>query len=479
MIEWSLIASNIASVAFDIIYFGLIISTILVVVLDNRNPVKTIAWILVLMFLPVVGLILYFFFGRNQRKERIIGEKSYSKLLNKSFNKYQSQHAYEVPSKYASLIQFCKLSNQAFPFESNRVEIYTNGYDKIHSLIRELYKAKKHIHFEYYIFIDDAIGRLIRDVLIDKSKEGVEVRVIYDDVGSWTASNEFFNEMRDAGIEVRSFLKVRFPPFTSKVNYRNHRKIVVIDGCVGFIGGMNIAERYVTGVSWGGWRDTHILIEGKAVYGLQTIFLLDWAFVDQTLITDKKYFPPIDVEQECLMQVVSTNPVSRWKNVMQAMVQAILLAREYIYIQTPYFLPTEPISNALQTAALSGVDVRLMLPEKSDSKLVHWGSRSYIDGMLQAGVKVYFYQKGFLHAKTIVSDDLFATIGTTNIDFRSFEHNFEVNSFIYNEELAEQLKDIFIEDQHGSTQLFLKNWEQRPIGERMLESIVRLFSPLL
>ncbi len=242
---------------------------------------------------------------------------------------------------------------------------------------------------------------------------------------------------------------------------------------------MNIAERYVTGVSWGGWRDTHILVEGKAVYGLQTIFLLDWAFVDQTLITDKKYFPPIDVEQECLMQVVSTNPVSRWKNVMQAMVQAILLAREYIYIQTPYFLPTEPISNALQTAALSGVDVRLMLPEKSDSKLVHWGSRSYIDGMLQAGVKVYFYQKGFLHAKTIVSDDLFATIGTTNIDFRSFEHNFEVNSFIYNEELAEQLKDIFIEDQHGSTQLFLKNWEQRPIGERMLESIVRLFSPLL
>ena len=479
MIEWSFLATKIASIAFNLIYFGLIISTIIVVVLDNRNPVKTISWVLVLMFLPVVGLIFYFFFGRNQRKERIIEEKSYNKLMNTSLAKYQSQCFYDYPPKYEALIQFCKLTNQAFPFDSNRVEVYTNGYDKIQSLMRELYKAKKHIHLQYYIFVDDAVGRLIRDVLIDKSKEGVEVRVIYDDVGSWGTPSDFYNEMRDAGIEVRSFLKVRFPPFTSRVNYRNHRKIVVIDGCIGFIGGMNIAERYVKGVSWGVWRDTHILIEGKAVYGLQTTFLLDWAFVDQTLITEKKYFPTINVDKNCLMQIVSTNPVNPWKNIMQAMVQVILLARKYVYIQTPYFLPTEPIANALQTAALSGVDVRLMLPERSDSKLVHWGSRSYVDEMLRAGVKVYFYQKGFLHAKMIVSDDLFSSVGTTNIDFRSFEHNFEVNSFIYDAELCEKLKGIFSVDQHNSQQIFLKNWEQRSLRVRMIESIVRLFSPLL
>ncbi len=479
MIEWSLLATKIASIAFNLIYFGLIVSTIIIVVLDNRNPVKTIAWVLVLMFLPVVGLIFYFFFGRNQRKERIIGEKSYNKLMSKSLTRYQSQCDYEIPPKYEALIRFCKLTNQAFPFESNRVEVYTDGYDKIHSLIRELYKAKKHIHLQYYIFTDDSVGRLIRDVLIDKSKEGVEVRVIYDDVGSWGTSSDFYNEMRDAGIEVRSFLKVRFPPFTSKVNYRNHRKIVVIDGRIGFIGGMNIAERYVKGVSWGVWRDTHLLIEGEAVYGLQTTFLLDWAFVDQTLITDKKYFPTINIKENCLMQIVSTDPVNPWKNIMQGIVQVILLSCKYVYIQTPYFLPTEPIANALQTAALSGVDVRLMLPEQSDSKMVHWGSRSYIEEMLSAGVKVYFYQKGFLHAKMIVSDDLFSTVGTTNIDFRSFEHNFEVNSFIYDSELCEKLKGIFVMDQHHSKQIFLKNWQQRPLRVRIIESVVRLFSPLL
>ncbi len=479
MIEWGLLATKIASLTFYIIYFGLVVSTIIVVVLDNRNPVKTMAWVMVLIFLPFVGLILYFFFGRNERRERIIGKKSLNKLLSKALTKYQSQYAYDYPQKYEALIQFCKSTNLAFPFQSNRVEVFTNGYDKIQALIAELYKAKNHIHLEYYIFADDPVGRLIRDVLIDKSREGVEVRVIYDDVGNWTVSSDFFNEMRDAGVEVRSFLKVRFPPFTSKVNYRNHRKIVVIDGHVGFIGGMNIAERYVKGVSWGVWRDTHLLIEGKSVYGLQTAFLMDWAFVDQTLITDKKYFPPIQVNDKCLMQIVTTNPISPWRNIMQGMIQAISLARKYVYIQTPYFLPTEPFANALQTAALAGVDVRLMLPEHSDSNLVHRGSRSYIAEILRSGVKVYFYQEGFLHAKMLVSDDIFSSVGTTNVDFRSFEHNFEVNSFIYNEELSIKLKNIFIVDQHSSKQVFLKNWEQRPLRERMIESVVRLFSPLL
>jgi cardiolipin synthase A/B len=251
MIDWNYMLSQIATVAFDILYFGAIIGTIVIIILDNRNPVKTMAWILILLFLPIVGLVFYFFFGRSQRRERIIGQKSYDRLLKKPMAEYLAQDCSDVPYEYSRLIQLFQQTNQAFPFEGNRVAVYTEGYTKLQSLLRELQKAKQHIHMEYYIFEDDAIGRMVRDVLIEKASHGVEVRVIYDDVGCWHVPNRFFEEMRNAGIEVRSFLKVRFPLFTSRVNYRNHRKIVVIDGRVGFVGGMNLAERYMRGFSWG------------------------------------------------------------------------------------------------------------------------------------------------------------------------------------------------------------------------------------
>ena len=441
MIDWNYMLSQIATVAFDILYFGAIIGTIVIIILDNRNPVKTMAWILILLFLPIVGLVFYFFFGRSQRRERIIGQKSYDRLLKKPMAEYLAQDCSDVPYEYSRLIQLFQQTNQAFPFEGNRVAVYTEGYTKLQSLLRELQKAKQHIHMEYYIFEDDAIGRMVRDVLIEKASHGVEVRVIYDDVGCWHVPNRFFEEMRNAGIEVRSFLKVRFPLFTSRVNYRNHRKIVVIDGRVGFVGGMNLAERYMRGFSWGIWRDTHIMLEGKAVHGLQTAFLLDWYFVDRTLITASRYFPKID---SCGSS-----------------------------------LPTEPILAAMQTAALSGVDIRLMLPERADNWITHLGSRSYLADVMQAGVKVYFYKKGFLHSKLMVSDDMLSTVGSTNVDFRSFEHNFEVNAFMYDVETALEMKEIFLQDQRESTQIFLKNWGRRSWRQKAAESIVRLLAPLL
>lgn len=479
MIDWNLLASQIATIAFDIVYFGAIIGTIIVVVLDNRNPVKTMAWILILMFLPIVGLVFYFFFGRSQRRERIIGKKSYGRLLKKPMAEYLAQDSYALPSEYNRLIHLFRNTNQAFPFEGNRVETFTGGYSKIQALIRELQKAQQHIHMEYYIFEDDAIGRLVRDVLIDKARQGVEVRVIYDDVGCWHVPQHFFEEMRNAGIEVRSFLKVRFPLFTSKVNYRNHRKIVVIDGRIGFLGGMNLAERYMRGFSWGIWRDTHILIEGKAVHGLQTAFLLDWYFVDRTLITAARYFPRIESCGSSLVQIVTSEPIGPWKEIMQGLTMAISGAKKYFYIQTPYFLPTEQVLAAMQIAALSGVDVRLMLPEHADNKITHLGSHSYLADVLRAGVKVYFYKKGFLHSKLMVSDDMLSTVGSTNVDFRSFEHNFEVNAFMYGMETALQMKEIFMEDQRECTQIFLKNWVKRPWRQKAMESVVRLLAPLL
>ena len=331
MIDWNYILNQVATVAFDIIYFGAIIGTIVVIILDNRNPVKTLAWILVLMFLPVVGLVFYFFFGRSRRRERIIGQKIYNRLLNKPMVEYLAQDATTLPMAYSRLISLFRNTTQAFPFDGNRIEIYTNGGSMLQSLLRELQNARQHIHIEFYIFEDDAIGRMVRDVLVEKARAGVEVRLIYDDVGCWHVPNRFYDEMLSAGIEVRSFLKVRFPLFTSKVNYRNHRKIVVIDGRVGFVGGMNLAERYMRGFSWGIWRDTHLLLEGKAVHGLQTAFLLDWYFVDRTLISASRYFPKMEATGTSLVQIVTSDPIGPWKEIMQGLSMAISGAKKYFF----------------------------------------------------------------------------------------------------------------------------------------------------
>ncbi len=477
--DWSSIFKDIFSVIYDVLYFGVIIGMVILVILDNRNPVKTMAWVLVLSFLPFVGLVFYFFFGRSTRRERLISKKSYNRLMKKPMAEFVAQESYELPADQYQVAQLFRNTNQALPFEGNEVEIYTDGYTKLQALIRELMKAKHHIHLEYYIFENDPVGRLVRDILIDKAREGVEVRLIYDDVGCWHVPNRFFEEMIEAGIEVRTFLKVRFPLFTSKVNYRNHRKIVVVDGRVGFVGGMNIALRYLRGFDWGIWRDTHLMIKGKAVHGLQTSFLLDWYFVDQTLLTSSKFFPVLESAGDSLIQIVTSEPTAEWKEIMQGLCLAISSAKRYFYIQTPYFLPTEPLLAALQTAALAGVDVRIMLPERADAAITQLATRSYLKDVLKAGVKVFFYQKGFIHSKLMVSDDALSTVGSTNMDFRSFEHNFEVNAFMYDEPTALRMKDIFLQDQRDCVPVYLKSWEKRPWRQKVKESVVRVLSPLL
>jgi cardiolipin synthase len=463
----------------NILYIVFIIGTIIIIILDNRNPVRTIAWILILFFLPVVGFILYFLFGRNIRREKIITKKSFSKLFRKPMAEYMSEDTAELFPSYDNLIQYYKNTEQSYPYSGNAIDIYTDGYSMLQSLIKELMHAKKYIHLEYYIFNNDAVGQMICDVLIDRARAGVEVRVIYDDVGCWSVPNHFYEQLLDAGIEVRSFLKVRFPLFTSRVNYRNHRKVVVIDGQVGFIGGMNLAERYLKGNGTGIWRDTHIKISGKAVHGLQTAFLLDWYFVDQTLITSSRYFEHIEDHGTSVVQVVSSDPIGPWKTILQGLTKAILSSKKYFFIQTPYFLPTDDILSALQTAALAGVDVRIMIPAKGDSWLAKMACYSSLKYVLESGIKVYFYHKGFLHSKMMVSDDLFSTVGSTNVDFRSFEHNFEINAFIYDKDTALKMRDIFVADQRDSTQLYLSAWKKRSKVQRAAESIARLLSPLL
>lgn len=479
MLDLGITFSQLASYSIDFVYFALVVSTIVVIVLDNRNPVKTIAWILVLIFLPLVGLVFYFFFGQTYRRERIISRRTLSKLQKQPVAEYLSQEKQEIPADYGRIVSLLVNTNKAFPFAGNKAQVFTDGMSWLQELLRQIMKARHHIHLETFIFEDDAVGNIVADALIAKAHEGVEVRVIYDDVGCWKVHNSFFDRMKANGVEVGSFLKVRFPLFTDKANYRNHRKTVVIDGRVGFIGGMNIADRYVKGVKWGVWRDTQMMVEGKAVHGLQTAFLLDWYFVEQTLLTSPKYFPKMDDYGTCLMQIVTSAPVRPGLEIMQGLIKMISSAKRYVYIQTPYFLPTETFAAAMKIAALSGVDVRLMIPERSDSKFTALATRSFLSDVLESGVKVYLYQKGFLHSKLLVSDDELSTIGSTNMDFRSFEHDFEINAFNYDRGLAMEVRDIFIADQRNSVQLGMKAFSARPWYERAAESVVRLMSPLM
>mgnify|MGYP003292170908 CR=1 FL=1 len=292
---------------------------------------------------------------------------------------YQQQKAFHIPEGQYQLMHFFRRVNNALPFEGNDLHFYTDGYSMVQALLQAIQRAKHHIHLEFYIFEDDALGRMFSDVLIDKAREGVEVRVLYDDVACWKVSQSFYDRMRAGGVEARPFLKVHFRRLTSKVNYRNHRKLVVVDGNVGFIGGMNIANRYIKGVSWGIWKDMLMKVQGKAVYGLQTAFLTDWYATDHSLITSSVYFPEMSSAGKAIAQVVISDPVGEWHDIMQGFLVAIASSRRYFYLQTPYLMPTESVLLALKTAALAGVDVRIMIPQRADSWWVHYGSMSYLE----------------------------------------------------------------------------------------------------
>ncbi len=465
-----------------LIYAVIVIGTIITVVMDNRQPVKTLLWIFVLLFMPVIGIILYFFFGMDTRKEKMISQRSIDRLTKRSMMEYIEQKDLHVADSHKVLVRLFSEQNWAFPYKDNEVDIFTDGYAFFPELLAEIAKAKDHIHLDTYIFEDDPLGRLVADALIAKAKEGVEVRVIYDDVGCWKVKNSFFERMREAGIDVHAFMPVRFPMFTRKVNYRNHRKICIIDGLVGFIGGMNIAMRYVKGTAKQPWRDTHLRIRGASVYGLQRAFLIDWYFVDRTLITKHKYYPPYDanISNNCVAQVVTSSPISEWPDIMQGYVRILLEAKRYVYIETPYFLPTEPVLFAMRTAALAGVDVRLMIPFHSDAKITEWATRSYFVETIKAGVKIYLYKAAFNHSKLLISDDSLSTCGSTNVDFRSFENNFESNIFFYHQGIALRLKKVFLDDQSHCILLnSTVNLEHRHFLKRFTESVFRLISPML
>lgn len=468
------------------ILWVIIAMAVIHVVMDNRQPAKTMAWALVIIFVPVVGLVFYLFFGINHRKERMVSQLSVDQLTKRSMLGFVEQQNLRIPERHKQLVDLFVNQSFSLPFKDNQIDIMTDGYAFFPELLKDIAKAKHHIHLDMYIFEDDALGRLVADALIDRAREGVMVRVIYDDVGCWQVAHRFFERMREEGIEVAAYLPVRFPSFTSKVNYRNHRKLVIIDGETGYIGGMNIALRYVKGTGDLPWRDTMLCVRGGAVYGLQRAFLIDWYFVDRTLITNRDYYPPLSTfhsppsTNNCLTQIVTSGPTNPYPEIMQGYVRMILAAHRYVYIETPYFLPNEPVLFAIKTAAKAGVDVRILCPLRSDARFVEWASRSYLREAYEAGVKVYLYQAGFLHSKVMVCDDSITTTGSTNVDFRSFENNFEANAFIYDEGMAIRMRNVFLRDQENA--ILLSDLPQRihpSFKKRLWESLIRLMSPLL
>ena len=476
LIHWLLLA----------VYFGLIVLTIVKILLDNRQPSKTMAWLLVLMFLPIIGLLLYYFFGQNTRKERMISNNSLDQLSKRSMLEFLEQKSPPYREEYKTLVSLFQNQNGALPFKDNQVEIYTTGYEFFLSLLAEIGRAEQSIHIESFIFEDDPLGNLVADALIDKARQGVEVRVIYDDVGCWKVHNRFFERMKDEGIEVHAFMPVKFPAFTSKMNYRDHRKLIVIDGETAFIGGMNIALRYVKGDGKRPWRDTHLRLKGRAVYGVQREFLVAWYFCDGTLITNRRYYPDVtpetlsQVDAEALAQVVTSSPIAPWPDIEQGYVRILLQAKHYVYMETPYFLPTEPILFAMRVAALAGVDVRLMVPSVGDSKIVDWASRSFTKQAVEAGVKVLLYKAGFNHTKMLISDDYISTCGSTNLDFRSFEHDFESNIFFFGTEMAKRFRKVFeADEQHCDIIGKADDAPRQSLLSRLWESLNRLLSPLL
>jgi cardiolipin synthase len=458
--------------------YALSIVTVIVVILgENRNPVKSLAWVTVLILMPLLGLVLYLFFGRNFKNKRMISRRNKRRL--RRTERYRNA----AEARDGLSAENRKIANVAYSigggeiYADNSVEIFTSGQTKFEALRHDLRRAKRFIHLQYYIFEDDTIGTEVRDILMERARAGVKVRVIYDHVGSMSVKKRFFREMQAAGVEVYPFFKVTFTMLGSRINWRNHRKVVVIDGEVGYIGGMNIADRYVDGgPKFDMWRDCHLRVMGPAVASLQYSFAVDWNFMGQPLLAEKCSTTP---RGNCTVQTITTGPMSRWPGVAYAFQRAIASAKRRVYLQTPYFLPTDSLLHALQVAALSGVDVCLMVPRRSDSRLLDLASGSYITECLQSGVKVYFFEPGMLHSKTLIVDDEFASVGSTNFDFRSFECNFEANMLIYSKEFNERLTALFMLDLQQSSRVYPQRWHARSKVRRALESVVRLLSPIL
>jgi len=474
--------NHLITVVIIALYAYTLISTISVLLLENRNPAKSLSWVLVLLFIPVIGMFFYLLLGQDYRKKKIISKKSIRQVIDRPVASFDISKLDTtlMNENQLNLIKLLYKNSESAGYAFNKIDVLADGETTFKALFEAIRNAKDHIHIEFFIFDDDKISNQLRELLIQKAIEGVRVRMIYDYWGSFDLSKKYLKSLKNAGVYIRPFLPFRWRiSRSSKINFRNHRKLIVVDGKVGFTGGLNVADRYLFGNSLGQWRDTFVRMEGSIVQGLQLLFMVDWFFVDRKLIDGPQYFPePVKYELN-LVQLVNSGPDSDWEAIMQGIASAIASATKYIYIHSPYFMPTDVIATCLQMAALSGVDVRLMIPARSDSRLSDASTSSYLAPALEAGVRVFRYNKGFLHSKAIVIDDLISIVGSCNLDERSFVQNFEANAFIYENKTAVRLKELFLLDAENCDELSTEEWSNRKRRQKLKESFARLFSPLM
>ncbi len=477
-----------ASIAYIFSFIVFLIS--IVIFLEKRNPSQTIAWLLILLVFPVIGFVVYFLFGRNFRKRRMFKKMAddqtaitWDQLIENQKNRVRQKVLFssdQYGSEQYKLIKLL-LNNSQTPFTwNNSSEILTNGEAAFAAKFAAMENAQHHIHLEYFIVKDDNLGKRVKEILIRKATEGVKVRFLYDGLGGWRLGKQYINDLRAAGVAIEPFLPIKIPFLNSELNHRNHRKILIVDGKIGFIGGLNIGDEYVNkNPKYPFWRDTHIRISGEAVYIIQNVFLKNWYFITREMPEGSDYFPKLGKQGHELIQIVPSGPDFDWEAIQQAYFSIITSAKEKIYITTPYLVPDDSILMALKTAALSGLDVRIIVPGIPDKRFVYWATCSYFEELLLAGVRVYKYQKGFIHSKIVTVDSAVASVGTANFDNRSFQYNFEINAFCFKRQTVKKLDEDFQNDLIGSEEIILNEVQRRPLRARFVESSARLVSPLL
>lgn len=478
----------------EVLYLVVLSFTCFRIVYDTRSVSKTLAYLLFAIFVPFFGILFYFSFGINYRKRKIYKHKlglddKFKQEMNMLLGAENLDEAIHIHRELTHSKRLIKLmanpkSNRSVLLPNNDVKILLNGEQKFEVLLEDLKNAQHHIHIEYYIYENDTVGNEIKDILIQKAAQGVKVRLIYDDFGSKSIRSNIVKELRNNRVEAYPFNKVRLLLLANRLNYRNHRKIVVIDGCIAYTGGINISDRYINnGTNRTYWRDTHIRILGTGALALQRIFISDWNFCsNQRLpVNGQKFFPYKNMPHygDVKLQVLSSGPDSDQPNILFATLQAIQNAKQEILLTTPYYIPDEFLQQSLVMAALGGVKIKLLVPNQGDSKVVDFVSRIYFEELLQTGVEIYLYQKGMIHAKTFVIDEAVASVGTANLDLRSFDLNFEVSTLIYDVQLSKSLKANFMDDLKQSQQLLYTRWVKRSLWIKILEKILRLVSPFM
>lgn len=457
-----------------------IIFIILLIFFERRDPTATWGWLLILTLIPILGFVLYLFLGLTPKKRKVFRKKQFLDEQKNMSRERKKELLAEIESEFEklekSIIRLGFEAKTTALVGYNDLKIYTNGKDKFADLFEDIKNAEKFIHANYYIIQDDELGDKFINLLTKKAQEGVEVRLLYDKMGCRNLSAHSLNMLEDAGGE-----SAPFAPFILDMNYRNHRKNVVIDGQVGYLGGINIGEEYIGhSKRFADWRDTHLRLKGKSVDSMQHRFLLDWNFaIGKELFNIDRYFPDKNISGDSPVQIVSSGPDSKEQEIKSLFLKMIYGAEKNIYIQTPYFIPDQSVLEALKTAARSGIDVKIMIPDRADHAFVYGANNSFIGHLLESGARCYRYKKGFLHSKTISIDGRILSIGTTNMDVRSFKLNFEINAFIYDQKIAEEYDEIFNEDIKHSQEITMEDYENRGWTMKVRESISRLLSPIL